>query len=208
MYITRESIAELEGKFGRPVRAVGTIQATQRELGLIAHCAAKGRNHDVTLLIQEDIRLAVIRKHSYPPDVYRPPSGGVELGEPFEVGAAREAYEETGLTVRLKRYLLRVETTFRCEAQAFPWTTHVFSSERLAGPAEGVLEPVDTREIAAARWAEIGEVHGALRAGMLAMEIPGMRYRVDLQDLALANLGYPGPGGELHYLRVVPEESG
>jgi ADP-ribose pyrophosphatase YjhB (NUDIX family) len=186
MYLTRDTLDELERRYGTPV--VGRAEAPfgAREFGLLERCAVKGRAHDVTLMIQDPSgRFAVIRKPSYPADVFRPPSGGVEPGEAFEAGALREAVEETGLRVRLERYLLRVEARFNCGAASAPWTTHVFLAQAL----ESTLNPTDRKEIAEARWATVSEIMEEFRPRMVALGSAGMRYRVDLQDFALAKLG-------------------
>ena len=190
MYLNSDVIETLEGRYGVPEAAVAGAEFSAREFGLLEHCLRKERAHDVTLFIRnEHGEFAVIRKPSYPADVYRPPSGGVEPGEAFEAGAAREAVEETGLEIRLERYLLRVRARFTCEGRSAPWATHVF----LAAAVGGTLCPQDRVEIADARWATVDEIVERYRPAMLAMDGAGMRYRVDLQDAALRLLGLADP---------------
>jgi ADP-ribose pyrophosphatase YjhB (NUDIX family) len=187
MYLTQEMLRELEARYGAPEEAVARAAFDTREFGLLEYCLRKERAHDVTLFIRaSDGRFALIRKPSYPPDVFRPPSGGVERGESFEEGATREAREETGLEVRLERYLLRVEAEFTCSGGSAPWTTHVF----LASATGGELDPQDRREVAEARWATVEEIAGRYRSAMLAWGSAGMRYRVGLQDAALRLMGF------------------
>ncbi len=189
--MTRRIIEELERDFGRPVLAAAAAEFNDHEFGLLRRCAVQGRFHDVTLLIRDDAdRLALIRKPNYPPDVFRPPSGGVEPGETAEEGARREAQEETGLRVRLERYILRVEASFTCAGAENPWSTHVL----LARAESGNLDPVDRKEIAAARWATVEQVLRCYRPAMLGWGTPGMRYRVELQDAAFRALGWAEPG--------------
>ena len=188
----RDTLAGLEREYGTPWRARARALFDPREFGLLEYCARKRRSHDVTLFIRgEDGRFAVIRKPSYAPGVYRPPSGGVEPGEPFEAGAAREGREETGLEITLERFLVRVEARFILStdrSRAADWTTLIFLARAKAGHPERLC-PQDRVEICDARWAEADELRGPLRAAMLEMGTAGMRYRVDLQDLALAALG-------------------
>jgi ADP-ribose pyrophosphatase YjhB (NUDIX family) len=190
MYVTTETIQELQRRYGTPETAAFSAPFQAREFELMERCGRKGRAHDVTLIIRnpEDGRIALIRKPSYPPEVFRPPSGGVEPDEPFETGARREAREETGLEVSLERYLLRVDARFTCDGREAPWVTHVFSAARTGGD----LEPLDRGEIADARWATVDEVFRTYRPAMLAIGSEGMRYRVFLQDTALRLLGYEG----------------
>jgi 8-oxo-dGTP pyrophosphatase MutT (NUDIX family) len=186
MYLTQETLRDLERRYGRPAIGAATAEFEAPSFALLERCARKQRAHDVTLLIHDAAgRFALIRKPSYPAGVFRPPSGGVEPGESFEAGALREAIEETGLHIRLERYLLRVDARFTCGVAVAPWTTHVFSAEAL----DTQLDPTDRIEIAEARWATVAEIMNDYRPRMLAMGSAGMRYRVDLQDLALIRLG-------------------
>lgn len=194
MYLDRAIMAAVEARFGIPLVAEARAEFAPRQFALLEYCARKDRAHDVTLFIRhpEDrelaaaTRFAVIRKPSYPPGLFRPPSGGVEPGESFETGAAREGLEETGLTVELERYLLRVDSVFTCDGREAPWTTHVF----LARALDAEIAPRDLKEIAEARWATVAEIDGKFRPRMLAMGSAGMRYRVDLQEAALQILGW------------------
>src|SRR4051812_41345235 len=127
---TRDLIPSVEAKYGAPV--VGEAEAVfeAREFGLVRRCGGKGRAHDVSLLIHDgEGRFALIRKPWNAPLIFRPPTGGVEPEESLEAGAAREAWEETGLQVRLSLYLLRVEARFTCAGETAPWSTHVFLAD-------------------------------------------------------------------------------
>lgn len=196
MYVSQEVIAALERRFGAPETHAVESEFAAREVELLDYCRRKGRAHDVTLLIHPPGELgqfAVIRKPSYPPGLFRPPSGGVEEAEDFETGAAREALEETGLAVTLERYLLRVDARFRCDGRVWPWTTHVFS----AVTEETEVAPRDLKEIEEARWAAVEEILSSFRPAMLKVGSAGMRYRVFLQDRALLRLGLEIPEGEV-----------
>jgi 8-oxo-dGTP pyrophosphatase MutT (NUDIX family) len=192
VYIDAEVVRRLEASYGRPRELHLAFTMPEREFDLCRRVYRRGRAHDVTLFILKRVEetlpsaeVAVIRKWSYPPDLFRPPSGGVEPGEAFEEGAAREAYEETGLRVALDRYLVRARARFDWQEEAIDWTTHVFSARLLGGS----IDPVDRREIEAARWATLHELDTDLRSRMLARESAGFCYRVALHDAALEELG-------------------
>lgn len=195
MYIDAAVLRDVEARYGTPHEIETTLSMAEREFSLCRRAGRNGRAHDVTLLIlgpgggdpsgTMDGPIAVIRKWSYPPDLFRPPSGGVEPGEAFEAGAVREALEETGLVVELERYLVRMRARFEWGGEALDWTTHVVSARW----REGEVAPRDTREIAEARWSTLAELDGTLRDRMLATGSAGFRYRVALQDAALARLG-------------------
>ena len=127
------------------------------------------------------IKLRLSENRAIPPGVYRPPSGGVERGEDFEIGARREAYEETGLEVQLQRYLLKVYVDFSFRNEKVSWTSHVFAAQAI----DGRLQPVDTKEIADARWATFDELNTNLLKALQESESAGLRYRAELQAATL-----------------------
>lgn len=105
---------------------------------------AKGRYHDITCFIRCGEKYVGIQKHAYADTgIYRAPSGGANLGEPLEEAAKREMYEETGLNIRLSRYVLDSRLDVVCEDGTIPWRSLVF----LAEIEDGELNAVDTFEI-------------------------------------------------------------
>lgn len=191
MYLTREAIAACERRFGVPRVVALETELTPAETDRLVASQRRGRAHDVTFFVLDPAkRVVVIRKPDFPPGCWRPPSGGVEPGEDIEAGAWREAREETGLDIALERYVVRVDGRFVERAaggggRVVPWTSHVFTA-RVTG---GRLAPIDTREIAGARWAPLAELAGPIREALLAAGRGGFRYRVALHDAVLAALG-------------------
>lgn len=185
MYITQAVLNQLERKYGEPSLLRTAYTMSQREFDLLKWSMRKGRAHDVTLFIFKNNKVAVIRKPSYPPHIYRPPSGGIERGEDFETGARRESYEETGLEIDIQRYVLRVYVNFSFENETVFWTSHVFTAEAVGGH----LQPVDTKEIAEARWATFDELNTSLLKGLQRSNSAGLRYRAELQAATLKQYG-------------------
>lgn len=181
-------IRALEDGYGKPLVEQICWLATPFEFSLLERGGrARGRAHDITLLIFKDDNVAVIRKPSYPPDIWRPPSGGIEPTETFEEGAVREAYEETGLCVQLREYLVRAEVVFQHAEQSgetMTWTTHVF----LADWRSGEPHAVDTKEIAEARWATRRELEFDLQERLDSAPTHGLRYRGWVQRKAFEAL--------------------
>jgi 8-oxo-dGTP pyrophosphatase MutT (NUDIX family) len=184
VYIRKEIIQEMENRYGFADEVSLSYGMTRREFDFVRSTQKHGRAHDVTLFIVEGNQVAVIKKPSYPPGAWRAPSGGIEPGEDFEVGALREAYEETGLEIVLDKYILRALVRFACESDVIDWTTHVFSARRLSGE----IHPVDTREIVEARFASVEELRGSIKESLLARGSTGLRYRAELGDLVLNKL--------------------
>ncbi|HYP25544.1 MAG TPA: NUDIX hydrolase [Blastocatellia bacterium] len=184
MYIDPEIISEVARKYGAPEEVALSYEMTRTEFDMVRGSQKHGRAHDVTLFIIDQGRVVVIKKPMYPEGAYRAPSGGVEPGEPFEEGALREAYEETGLVVTLERFLFRVNVAFTCAGDFIDWTSYVFSARAVGGR----LQPIDTHEIVEARFASVEELRGPVKSALLASGSTGLKYRSDLSDLVLGKL--------------------
>lgn len=184
MYITSQIIEELEAKYGVPRVIKLTEEFDQRGYQLLKHSLRQSRHHDVTIIIVKDGRIVVTRKHSYPPNTYRIPSGGIRMGEAFEAGAKREAYEETGLRIELVRYILRVLARLTYKGEKVDWVSHVF----LARCVGGKMRPIDFREIEGVRLAEIDELRTTMHQALLSSGIRGLRYRAALTKAALEEI--------------------
>jgi ADP-ribose pyrophosphatase YjhB (NUDIX family) len=183
MHLTDAVLAPLRERYGepRPLRWEGEVSAEEFTLA----GGSPQRRHDVTFFVfDRHGRLALIQKPSYPVAIWRPPGGGVRPGEDFVAGVRREALEELGVEIELERFLVGSEATFRCADGVIDWRTHVFSARTEALE----LEPIDTREISAARWGTTEELAGPLREALLATGRALWRYRVALHDAALTAL--------------------
>ena len=183
VYFTSDMIAAAEAKYGQPQKLAMSYPASPREMDIVRASQKNGRKHDITMAIFGEPGVLVIAKPWYTRGLYRLPSGGLVPGEPLEVGAAREAKEETGVTMELVRYHLRIDVDFVGEEGAIPWTSHVFSARYKAGD----VVPEDTEEIREARWCPVSELmkHREL---MLKSSVSGLNYRAALQDEFLDEL--------------------
>ena len=190
--MTDAVLAPLRERYGEPVVLEWEGEITAREHALATYNPR--RMHDVTLFILDrSDRIALIRKPHFQEGVWRPPGGGIKPGEDFVAGAEREALEETGLRVRLDRYLVASEARFVYERHELPWRTHVFS----AHTSDTELAPRDPEEIAGARWGTLDELAGPLRERLLATGHAFWRYRVALHDAALQALRDSGPHDDM-----------
>jgi ADP-ribose pyrophosphatase YjhB (NUDIX family) len=184
VHVTDAVLAPLRLQYGTPRSLAWDGDVSREELALATYNPS--RRHDVTLFILDPARrIALIRKPQFADGVWRPPGGGIKPGEDFAAGAEREALEETGVAVRLERYLVDASARFRCGGAEIDWRTHVF----LARTEEGPLAPRDDAEIAGARWGTIAELRGPLRERLLATGRALWRYRVALHDAALDEIG-------------------
>ncbi len=112
MHVDDLVLEPLRERFGAPVILTWDGAITDEEWAIATYNPS--RTHDVTLFILDPSRrIALIRKPHFAEDVWRPPGGGIKPGEDFVAGAVREALEETGLRVELRRYLVASEALFR-----------------------------------------------------------------------------------------------
>ncbi|MEW5873592.1 MAG: NUDIX hydrolase [Candidatus Zixiibacteriota bacterium] len=177
MFVSAASIKGWEGRYGTPVEWTDVQSISDEDHQVISHSQRHGRRHDITLYIEGDGKIAVIAKPFYPPGLYRAPSGGLDPDEDLETGAAREGLEETGLTVRLERYLLRAHVAFTSRLGDIAWHTHVFS----ASTPDRLIAPTDHHEIREARWADPGEFRD-FDLIMRRSERGGLQYRARLHE--------------------------
>src|SRR6476646_3816691 len=110
MHLTEEVLAPIRARYGEPAVMEWEGEITEREHGIATYNPQ--RQHDVTLFILNGNKLALIRKHPFPPDIWRPPGGGVKPGEDFVEAVEREGWEETGLRIELERYLADMHAAF------------------------------------------------------------------------------------------------
>jgi ADP-ribose pyrophosphatase YjhB (NUDIX family) len=185
MHVDETVLARVRERFGDPASLAWDGEVSDRELGMITY--NPDRRHDVTLFVTNGDRLALIRKPHFPEGIWRTPGGGIKPGEDFVAGVVREAREELGVEVELSRYLVDARAVFRFADQAVPWRTHVLAATTF----EQDLAPLDTEEIAGARWGTTTELAGPIRERLLATGRALWRYRVALHDAALAELTKP-----------------
>ena len=177
MYIPEQMVRGWELRYITPVVWHHHQEITDGDYEGIHASQKRGRAHDITLYIEHDGLLAVIAKPIYPPGLYRAPSGGLDPGEELEIGAMREAIEETGLDVQLHSYLLRAHVVFAAPCGSIAWTTHVFTATTEAA----TLAPTDHHEIREARWAAPSEFVNYSEI-MRGADRGGLRYRAALHD--------------------------
>jgi 8-oxo-dGTP pyrophosphatase MutT (NUDIX family) len=178
MHIGRHIVQELVFTFGEPVVERWDVPLTAPELDQVERHRSLGRAHDVTLVILDGDRIAVIRKKGYPLGAFRMPSGGIHPEESFLDGAVREAYEETGLSIRIEDYLLQIHATFLSDDRLAKWTTHVL----LARSSGVTLAPIDEAEIESARWTTWSDLLQQMNPLLRESGLGGLRYRASVHD--------------------------
>jgi 8-oxo-dGTP pyrophosphatase MutT (NUDIX family) len=182
-HVDETVLAPVRARFGTPTELRWEGAISDVEWAVATYNPT--RTHDVTLFILDPRqRLALIRKPQFEADVWRTPGGGIHPGEDFVAGAVREALEETGLHVELRRYLVDAHALFTNGGRELHWRTHVV----LADTVDERILSGDAGEIAEARWGTLPELAGPLRERLLATGRAFWRYRVALHDAALQAL--------------------
>jgi 8-oxo-dGTP pyrophosphatase MutT (NUDIX family) len=123
------------------------------------------RTAEVVLLVRRpNGRLLLHTKAFYPPGAYRLLTGGIQPGEDVAQAALREALEETGLQVRIERFVGVLRQQFAHGGQQAPFNSYLFllaeEGGELGSQDDGE-EISDYREIAPE---ELPAVAGALDA--------------------------------------------
>ena len=170
-------ISELIRKYGEPKRVSFSAPFLEFECDLVRRSAIKGRNHDITCFIRKDNGYVTIQKHAYADSgIHRAPSGGARFGESLEDAARREMQEETGLEIRLLRFVLDAKLDVVCNDEIIPWRSLVFLAESIGGD----MKPLDTFEIYDVRISTREEMLGKIHQLMLDSGWGGFSYRAFL----------------------------
>ncbi len=180
MYFTPRMIQMAADQYGYPPTILMEAPVSEEDYDFIRSTQTFGRCHDVTLYIFKGNKVIVNAKHHYPEGLYRAPSGGLKPSETMLEGIEREAYEETGTKIILKKYILQVSVSFSCGRKAIPWKTHVFTAKYKSGK----IEPIDIREIREAKLADLAEFDEYKKI-IAGMESGGLSYRARLHDEVL-----------------------
>ncbi|MBW3582115.1 MAG: NUDIX domain-containing protein [Euryarchaeota archaeon] len=197
-------------RLGPPATWRFRIPMQDGEFALLDRTGADGRWQDATILI--DARrlpdppvydtlgipqvhgragsFVAIRKQWYPEGLYRYPSGTAAPGEGIVHTALRGSARETGLEVRLVRYLLATDGEFYLgdpddPSRRRPWRSHVF----LAEPMSDTVSPAEGQAAVEARVVGGDEMLGTIHPRLLGHGLGGFHYRVGLQERALGLIG-------------------
>lgn len=175
--ISAGEVDALVKKYGRPRRLKFEADFLEPECELIRESTSKGRNHDITCFIKSGGGYVVIQKPAYSDTgIFRAPSGGAHPGETIEDGASREMHEETGLEIRLIRFVLDLSLTVNCGKETIPWRSLVF----LADIAGGDMKPIDSHEISGITVMTKEQLLGPVTKLMKKSGMGGFKYRAFL----------------------------
>lgn len=125
----------------------------------------------VGVIILEGDRIVLIRRDKQPSKgLWTFPGGAVELGEPLQDAARREAWEETGLQVEIGDVATVIDPIVRDETGRIRY--HYVIVDYMARPTGGTLQP--GTDVSDACWASLSDLDGldmTEKAGQLAREL-------------------------------------
>lgn len=140
-------IRVLAAKYGEPLRCRHFIE-TDEYLRAHRWRSNPDRRGEVVFAVrQPNGEILLHTKHRYAVPIYRLPTGGIEPNEAVEDALLREVAEETGQTVRLRRFLGILDCHFVCGGSSKPFVSYIFYLESL----NKRLSPTDEEEIAGYR---------------------------------------------------------
>lgn len=190
MFVTDDMIEGMVARYGHPHERKYRFDVSAAEIDRIRSSQKHGRNHDVTLYVRKGDQLVVIAKHMYPPDLYRAPSGGLNPGEPFESGIAREIAEETGCEIELERFLLTTAVDFRHETDNLFWRSFLFLATYKTGDFN-YTDHDEIREVRLVDWSEFDSFGRIMRTS----EMGGLHYRAALHETVVELMATEGESG-------------
>ncbi len=151
MLVDEKEVARLATKYGEPLRWKCLMDVSSKTLGERRRSLTKRRGEIVLVIPRPRKRVLLHIKNFYPPNGYRLPSGGINIGEAVDRALKRELREETGFRIAPERFLGVVEYKFRNKGKTSPFASYVFLMEE-TGDAP---EPEDTHE-RISDWREVG----------------------------------------------------
>ncbi len=154
-------IENLSARYGPPQRRHYALKVGERMATHWREKLAKRRGEVVLVIRRPNGRILLHSKGFYPAGTYRLLSGGIEESESVLDALRREVQEETGLTVKIERFLGLLEYEFHYQGETMPFVSYVFFLRERGG----VLAPGDESEaITAFREASVDEIGAVARA--------------------------------------------
>lgn len=157
-----DEVADLAARFGVPQMRTYNILADDY-IYSYRWRGSSDRRAEVVFAIQMPTgRIWLHAKMHYPAHIYRLPTGGIHKDELVEEALLREVEEETGLTVKIVRFLAMLEYRFWHGPSMVPFMSYVFQVSSASGiPVCRAGE--DISEFRAVYPAELGRVATNLR---------------------------------------------
>lgn len=160
--LVEDEVADLTTRFGTPQVRTYNILADDY---IYSHRwrGSSDRRAEVVFAIQNPTgRIWLHGKTHYPSHIYRLPTGGIHKDELVEEALLREVEEETGLTIKIVRFLALLEYRFWRGPSMVPFMSYVFHVSSTSGtPVCHAGE--DISEFRPVDLVELGRIAASLR---------------------------------------------
>jgi hypothetical protein len=162
--IVGDEVAELSGRYGRPVQRTFHVQADDY-IYSYRFDKSTDRRAEVVFAIEDDAgQLWVHTKSSYPPHIFRLPTGGVHWDELVVEGLLREVSEETALEVEIKRFLGIIDYQFWYGNRMAPFASYIFHLRSTCVNCPSIQQGEPISEFRAVSPAQICQLASNLRS--------------------------------------------
>jgi N-acetylglutamate synthase-like GNAT family acetyltransferase len=142
---------------------------------MVQQSLARRRGHDVTLIVKEGRdRVALLSRHSHPPGFVTTAAQATPIVGDFTSNVEAELKAETGLRLRLEKFLLHITLDIRHSDDLTAWDTYVFTAS-CPEPASVLSQ---TKELV---WVSPTQIEN-LGEKLLASEQGGLQYRGRLNN--------------------------
>jgi ADP-ribose pyrophosphatase YjhB (NUDIX family) len=135
--MSQEELEALVRRFGEPRSQDHTIEVSHKTydhwMRKVYTGSVSCRGEVIMVIVRHNGKVLLHTKDFYPPGVYRLPSGRVLWKEKVEEALHHEVEEETGLDVRVERFLGLIEYQFCCQSRSIPFVSYVFQLQELGG---------------------------------------------------------------------------
>ncbi len=135
-------IAELSTIYGEPLVGRWAREVSEATFRFWKDRSQKRFGEVVLFILRTNGRLLLHTKAFYPEGAFRVPTGTLLEGEALLDAARREAKEETGLQIRVERFLAALEFEFCWQEQSFVIPSYLF----LVRETQGSLHCEDAQE--------------------------------------------------------------
>jgi ADP-ribose pyrophosphatase YjhB (NUDIX family) len=133
-----QEIAEIGRQYGAPAIRHCVQEVSPAGLGWWVRASHKRYGEVVLFILRGNSNLLLHSKDFYPAGAVRVPSGTVKENEPLLEAVRREAYEETGLTLAIERFLAVVEFEFRFQQNVILFSSYLFLLRDMGGELRAV----------------------------------------------------------------------
>jgi ADP-ribose pyrophosphatase YjhB (NUDIX family) len=168
----QSELNQLASTYGQPL--VHIVELTAHSL--FDPLNKRDRYGEVCMVIRRpDGHLLTMKKTIYPPEGYRLPTGGINHGEPIYHALLREVHEETGLEVKVQRFLVAASYQVPAISATPAFYTFAFLLDEIGGTL-GVIDESeqveDFREIEVNQLLDVAKTLASLK-GQYSEKIDG-----------------------------------